>query len=134
VPDQCRKMFFLNKLILATPPPPPPLPSPKQFRSVYHFKGSKFFQTYQNFSKHQTNFPNITKLTTKLTEFPTKLTELRICPIYFYNKPILPDCKANIARLAFLPNKLAGGLIKKNTECVIRMCIIYARSTKTIMR
>jgi hypothetical protein len=53
--------------------------------------------------------PPPTKLTTKLTEFPIKLTELRICPIYFYNKPILPDCEANIARLAFCPTNWGGG-------------------------
>ena len=93
--------FFPKQINFGDPPP-----SPKKFRSVYHFRGPKFFRTYQNFSKHQTNFPNIPKFPTKLTEFPTKLTELRICPTYFYNKPILPDCEANIARLAFLPNKL----------------------------
>jgi hypothetical protein len=40
--------------------------------------------------------------------FPEKLSKIdsishkidRISPIYFYNKPILPDCEANIARLA----------------------------------
>jgi hypothetical protein len=31
----------------------------------------KFFRTYQNFSKH-TNFPDITKFPTKLTQFPKK--------------------------------------------------------------
>ena len=43
----CRsgKNFFWNKLISATSPPspPPPPPSPKNFRSVYHFRGQKKF-------------------------------------------------------------------------------------------
>jgi hypothetical protein len=32
----------------------------------------------------------------------------RICPIYFYNKPILPDCEANIARLALFAQQTGG--------------------------
>jgi hypothetical protein len=38
VPDHFRKNFFRNKLISSTPPP-----SPKNFRSVYHFCGQKNF-------------------------------------------------------------------------------------------
>jgi hypothetical protein len=41
VPDHFRKIFFRNKLISATSPPPPP--SPKNFQSVYHFRGQKKF-------------------------------------------------------------------------------------------
>ena len=41
VPDHFRKFFFRNKLISATSPPLPPPPSPKKFRSVYHFRGQK---------------------------------------------------------------------------------------------
>jgi hypothetical protein len=33
----------------------------------------------------------------------------RICPIYFYNKPILPDCETNIARLALFAQQTGGG-------------------------
>jgi hypothetical protein len=33
----------------------------------------------------------------------------RICPIFLYNKPILPDCGANIARLALFAQQLGGG-------------------------
>jgi hypothetical protein len=33
----------------------------------------------------------------------------RICPIYFYNNPILPDCEANIARLALFAQQTGGG-------------------------
>ena len=54
------KKIFPEKIILDDLPPPPP-PSPKKFRSVYHFRGPKFFRTYQNFSRHNTNFPDITK-------------------------------------------------------------------------
>jgi hypothetical protein len=49
--------FFRRKLFLTTSPPP----SPKKFRSVYHFRGPKNFRTYQHFSRHNTNFPDITK-------------------------------------------------------------------------
>ena len=31
-----------------------------------------------------------------------------ICPIYFYNKPILPDCETNIARLALFAQQTGG--------------------------
>ena len=37
--DHFRKKFFRNKLISATSPPP----SPKNFRSLYHFRGQKKF-------------------------------------------------------------------------------------------
>ena len=33
----------------------------------------------------------------------------RICPIFLYNKPILPDCGANIARLALFAQQTGGG-------------------------
>jgi hypothetical protein len=33
----------------------------------------------------------------------------RVCPIYFYNKPILPDCEGNwLPDWLCLPNKLGG--------------------------
>ena len=50
-PDCARplpKRFLRNKLISATSPPPPP-PSPKKFRLVYRFRGSKIFPDIQNF-------------------------------------------------------------------------------------
>jgi hypothetical protein len=31
-----------------------------------------------------------------------------ICPIFLYNKPILPDCGANIARLALFAQQTGG--------------------------
>ena len=33
----------------------------------------------------------------------------RICPIYFCNKSILPNCEANIARLALFAQQTGGG-------------------------
>ena len=39
-----------------------------------------FFRTYQNFSKH-TNFPDIAKFPTKLTQFLIKFTEF--VPFFF---------------------------------------------------
>ena len=33
----------------------------------------------------------------------------RICSIYFYNKPILPDCEVNIAQLALFAQQTGGG-------------------------
>jgi hypothetical protein len=32
----------------------------------------------------------------------------KICPIYVYNKPILPDCEANIAGLALFVQQTGG--------------------------
>ena len=96
VPDQSRKNCLWNTLISATSPP-----SPKKFRSVYHFKGPKIFPDLLNFSEHQTPFPHITKLTTKIDI---------ICPSSFYNKPILPDCEANIARLPLFAQQTGGFL------------------------
>jgi hypothetical protein len=46
------KKNFPEKIIFDELPPPP---SPKKFRSVYHFRGPKIF------SRHNTNFPDITK-------------------------------------------------------------------------
>ena len=83
VPDHYRKIFFPEQTNFGDLTPPP---SPKKFRSVYHFTGPKIFRTHK-----------IYRISHKID---------RICPIYFYYKPILPDCEANIARLAFLPNKL----------------------------
>ena len=45
------KKNFPEKIIFDDLPPPP----------VYHFRGPKIFRTYQNFSRHNTNFPDITK-------------------------------------------------------------------------
>jgi hypothetical protein len=52
------KKFFPEKIIFDDLPQTPPQ---KKFRSVYHFGDPKFFGTYQNFSRHNTNFPDITK-------------------------------------------------------------------------
>ena len=50
------KKIFPEKIIFGPPPQ-----SPKKFRSVYHFRGPKIFRTYLNFSRNNTNFPDITK-------------------------------------------------------------------------
>ena len=49
------KKFFQKNYFGDLPPPPPP-PSPKNFRSVYHFRGQKNFSDNQYFSEHNTNF------------------------------------------------------------------------------
>ena len=65
-------------------------PEKINFDDLPHFRGQKNFRTYQNFSKH------------KSQHFPP------ICPIFLYNKPILPDCGANIARLALFAQQTGG--------------------------
>jgi hypothetical protein len=92
------KKLFVEEINFGDPQPHPP-PSPKQFRSVYHFSGPKNFPDLQNFSEHQTPFPYITKLTTKLTSFvPVLFIISQYCPTV---KRILPDCLC-------LPNKLGA--------------------------
>jgi hypothetical protein len=70
-PDCARpvpKKLFVEQINFGDHPPPAlPPPSPKIFRSVYHFMGPKIFPDLQTFLEHQTPFPYITKLTTKLT-------------------------------------------------------------------
>ena len=105
MPDQCQNIFFRNKLILKTSPPP----SPKKFWSVYHFRGPKIFRTYQNFSKHHTNFPDITKFPTKITQFPTKLTEF--FPFFFVISQYCPTVDRILPDWLCLTNKPGGGCI-----------------------
>jgi hypothetical protein len=62
---QVPKKFSRRKLILTTYNPPP----------VAKSFGPKIFRTYQNVSIHRTNFPDISKFPSKLTQFPKKLTE-----------------------------------------------------------
>jgi hypothetical protein len=94
LPDQCQKIFR-EKINFDDPPPP----SRKKFRSVYHFRGPKNFRTYQNFSKHHTNFPDIINFPKKRTEFvPFFLIISQYCPTV---ERILPDWLC-------LPNKLGG--------------------------
>ena len=64
LPDKCQKIFPKRIYLYDLPPP-----SPKKFRSVYHFRGPKIFRTYQTFSKHHTNFPDVIKFSKKMTEF-----------------------------------------------------------------
>jgi hypothetical protein len=104
MPDQFRKFFFLS------PPPPqknftsPPPPPQKKIRSVYHFRRPEIFRTYQNFSKHRTNFPDITKFPTKLPQFLTKLTEFS--PFFFIISQYCPTVERILPDWLCLPNKL----------------------------
>jgi hypothetical protein len=96
------KCEVLNPFTISPPPR-----RQKNFRSVYHFRGPKNFRTYQNFSKHHTNFPDITKFPTKLTKFRTKLTEF--VPFFFIISQYCPTVERILPDLLCLPNKLGGG-------------------------
>jgi hypothetical protein len=96
LPDYCQKNF--SEMIYFDDLPTPP-PSPKKFRSVYHFRGPKIFWTYQNFSKHHTIFPDITKFSTKLTE---------LVPFFFLLSQYCPTVERILPDWLCLPNKLGG--------------------------
>ena len=82
------KKFFPERIFSDDPPPR----SPKNFRSVYHFRGRKiFFGTSYKFSRYH-------KISHEIYANSHKI--VIICPIFLYNKTILPDYGANIARLA----------------------------------
>ena len=81
-----QKKIFRRKLFLTTSPPPTP-PSPKKFRSLYHFRGPKIFRTYQNFSRQYkfSRYHKITQFLIKLTEFvPFFFIISQYCPILFF--------------------------------------------------
>ena len=101
MPDQCRKIYFLNKLIFKTSPP-----LPKKFRSVYHFRGPKIFRTYQNFSKHHTNFPRYHKISHINNTISHKID--RIFPIFFIISQYCPAVERILPDWLCLPNKLGG--------------------------
>ena len=44
-------------------------------------------------------------------------------PIYFYNKPILPDREANIGRLAKSAQRSGGGGGGGSYPCPVRLCM-----------
>ena len=88
------KKNFPEKSIFDDLPPP----SPKKFRSVYHFRGPKFFG-------HTKIFRDIIQIF-QISQNNTISHKIdRICPIFLYYKPILPDCEANIVRLAIFFTK-----------------------------
>jgi hypothetical protein len=96
------KNFFPEQINFEDHPPP----SPKKFWSVYHLRGQKnfsdipkFFETSYKFSRYHTISHEINTTSHKI---------YRICPILFYNKPILPDCGANIARLSLFAQQTGG--------------------------
>ena len=91
------QIFFRRAFFLTTSPPPPPrrqkifgqctiLGPKKNFSDI-----PKFFGTYYKFSSYH-------KISHVIYAISHKI--VIICPIFLYNKPILPDCEANIARLA----------------------------------
>ena len=96
MPDQCRKFFFPEQLILATSPPR----RQKNFGQCTILGVQKFFGHTKIFRKHH-----------KIDIISRKID--RICPIYFYNNPILPDCEANIAQLALFAQQ-TGVIIKRD--------------------
>jgi hypothetical protein len=57
------KKLFVEQINYRRPPPPP---RRRQKNFGQYFRGPKIFRDLQNFSDHQTPFPHITKLTTKL--------------------------------------------------------------------
>ena len=92
------KKNFPEKIIFDDPPPA----SPKKFRSVYHFRGPKVFGHTKIFRDIIQSF--------KISQNNTISHKIdRICPIFLYYKPILPDCEANIVRLALFAQQTWGG-------------------------
>jgi hypothetical protein len=76
-----QKKFFRREFFLTTSPPPPPPPPPPATPP-----------------RRQKNFGLCTILGVEIYAISHKI--VIICPIFLYNKTILPDCGANIARLA----------------------------------
>ena len=59
----------------------------------------------------------------------------RICPIYFYYKPILPDCEANIARLALFAQQTGGAAAPSAPPpCLVRPCLGSTLCTKVFVK
>ena len=70
---------------------------------MYHFRGPKIFPDVQNFSEHQTTFPYITKLTTKLTYFvPVLLIITQIVRLWSEYCPTAFVCPTNWGLFGFL--------------------------------
>jgi hypothetical protein len=85
------KNFFPEQINFEDHPPP----SPKKFWSVYHLRGQKNFSDIPIFFETSLKFSIYHKISHKIYTISHILD--RILPIFFYNKPILPDCGANIA-------------------------------------
>ena len=83
----CAKKFFRRKLFLTTSPPP---------RRQKNF-GQCTILGVQKFFGHTKIFRNIIQIF-QISQNNTISHKIdRICPIFLYYKPILPDCEANIA-------------------------------------
>ena len=95
-PDHFRKKYFRNKFISAIPPP-----SPKNFRSVYHFRGQKIFvrnyklQILPHFYANIARLPFLGQQTADFFAF------------WLFYCPILPNFYANIARLPLFQQQTA---------------------------
>jgi hypothetical protein len=83
------KKFFQEKIIFDDLPPPPP-------RRQKNF-GRCTILGVQKFFGHIKIFRDIIQIF-QISQNNTISHEIdRICPIFLYYKPILPDCEANIA-------------------------------------
>ena len=130
MPDHCRKNFFRNKLILKTPPNLPPRRKKNlgqcTILGVQNFSDiPNFFETSNKFSRYHKISHKINTISHKINTISHKID--RIFPIFFYNKPILPDCGANIARLALFAQQ-TGGLAPPAPPPGTPMWVIVASS------
>ena len=83
------KKIFPEKIIFDDLPPPP-------FRSVYHFRGPKNFRTYQNFSRHNTNFTDQIFLVNFFYKKTISRFSLTFCGILFFVCRQIPSFADNL--------------------------------------
>ena len=95
LPDKCQKIFPERIYLYDLPPPP---------RRQKNF-GQCTILGVQKFFGHTKIFRNIILIFPMLWNFPKKWQNLSH---FFYIKPILPDCRANIARLAWFAQQTGG--------------------------
>jgi hypothetical protein len=91
------KKFFRRRLLFGRPPPPPTRRRQKNFGQCTILGVQKFFG-------HTKIFRNI-QIFPILGNFPKNWQNLSH---FFYSKLILPDCRANIARLALFAQQTGG--------------------------
>jgi hypothetical protein len=93
------KIFFRKKSIFDDPPP----------RRQKNF-GHCTILGVQKFFGHTKIFQDIIQIF-KISQNNTISHKIdRICPIFLYYKPILPNCEANIVRLALFAQQTWGGV------------------------
>jgi hypothetical protein len=90
------KKIFRRKLFLTTSPP----------RRQKNF-GQCTILGVQKFFGHTKIFRDIIQIF-QISQNNT-ISHKRICPIFLYYKPILPDCEANIVQLALFAQQTWGG-------------------------